>query len=79
MGGKQKGITYSNPGIVNTDHVKKTSHGVTEKPCKNGGTHVSAYDKERRRISWNVTPEGRIEDMHFTDASNNHTNYKGGY
>ena len=73
------GIKRFNPGIVNTEHVKKTSYGVTEKPCKDGGTHVSAYNKEGRRISWNVTPEGKIKDMHSSDANKNHIDYKGGY
>lgn len=79
MAGKQKGVSYSNPGFVNTDYVRKTSDGVTEKPCKNGSTHVSAYNRKGHRISWDKTAEGKIENVHSTDANNNHINYKGGH
>lgn len=70
----------NNPGVVNTNAVKANVTGVTTKPCKDGRTHVSAYDGNKHaRLSWNIYSDGKIGDVHSTDGHGNHTTYKGGY
>ena len=69
---------YSNPGIVNTAHVRATSDGVTERKCPSGDTHVTAYTTGGRRISWDEKPDGTIANVHSTNADGDHVNYKGG-